>query len=130
VDVPWVNLVWSLYPHGAHHAQTSRGSFWWKDVFSSVHDYRALPSCAIGNGETVLFWKDSWHVNGLLCDQFPRLFSFSLNEDATVAELAHSPDLSSNFLLPLSVQAFEELHQIQCYLNGLITASNDSRIFP
>jgi hypothetical protein len=41
-----------------------------------------------------------------MCDQFPRLFSFALEEDTSVADLAITTDLSSLFALPLSVQAF------------------------
>jgi hypothetical protein len=71
-------------------------------------------------------------VNGLLCDQFPRLFSFALDEDINVAELAHAQDLSSKFYLPVLVQAYEELHQILSHLDALVSGPrvNDSRIFP
>jgi hypothetical protein len=52
-EIPWVKLVWTLYPRGVPHAQSSRGSFWWKDVFSYVNDYRSLTTCKIGNGDSV-----------------------------------------------------------------------------
>jgi hypothetical protein len=29
-NVPWVRLVWSLYGNTVPHAQTKRGSFWWR----------------------------------------------------------------------------------------------------
>jgi hypothetical protein len=110
----------------------SFGSFWWRDVFSFINDYRSITRCVIGSGDTVLFWKDSWHEDGLLCNQFPRLFSFALDEDVTVADLANSHDLSSKFVLPLSAQAFQELAQIQSYMQGLGADPNalDTRIFP
>jgi hypothetical protein len=96
-NILWVNLVWSLYPRGAPHAHSSRGSFWWRDVFSFIHDYRSITKCVIGSDATVLFWKDSWHDNGLLRDQFPCLFSFARDEDVTVAGIAHSPDIIHQF---------------------------------
>jgi hypothetical protein len=55
----------------------------------------------VGSGTSVLFWKDFW-VNGeLLCDKFPRLFSYALDEDASVASLALADDRFSAFSLPL-----------------------------
>jgi hypothetical protein len=35
-------------------------------------------------GNTILFWKDFWHEDILMCEEFPRLFFFALNEDASV----------------------------------------------
>jgi hypothetical protein len=57
-DVPWVHLVWSLYGEEVPHAKSKRGSFWWGDIFSLVDDYRSISQCKLGNGSTVLFWKD------------------------------------------------------------------------
>jgi hypothetical protein len=86
----------------------------------------------IGNGKSVLVWKDDWHSNGLLCDQFPRLFSFALNEDVSAADMVNTPDIITMFTLPLSAQAFQELQHLRSYLVGLISDpdSDDSRIFP
>jgi hypothetical protein len=64
-------------------------------VFSLVDTYRSNSSCNIGSGETVLFWKGFWHGNELLCNQFPRLYSFGLNLDDTVADIAMSTDIFS-----------------------------------
>jgi hypothetical protein len=59
MDLPWVKLVRSLYsPNAAPHAQTRRGSFWWRDVFSLIDIYMSITLCKIGGGGTVLFWKD------------------------------------------------------------------------
>jgi hypothetical protein len=95
-DILWVKLIWSMYaPGSAPHAQSRRGSFWCRDEFSLVDTYRSICSCNIGSGETVLFWKDFWHGNELLCNQFPRLYSFGLNLDDTVADIAMSTDIFS-----------------------------------
>lgn len=59
-DVSWVNLVWSLYEDEVPRALPPHGSFWWCDIISLVHIYRSITSCQIGNGATVLFWKDRW----------------------------------------------------------------------
>jgi hypothetical protein len=81
-DIPWVKLVWSLYSsNSVPHAQTTRGSFWWRDIFKLSNIYRSITSTTVASGDTVLFWKDFWNSDGLLCDRYPRLFSYSLNED-------------------------------------------------
>jgi hypothetical protein len=109
-NVPWVKLVWSLYGNRVPHAQTRRGSFWWRDIFSLVEDYRSITKCSLGNGNSILFWKDFWMQGELLCDKFPRLFSYVLNEDMSVAEMSLVRDLRSCFSLPLLVEAYAEFH--------------------
>jgi hypothetical protein len=105
-DVPWVKLVWSLYGDQVPHAQSRRGSFWWRDIFSLVSDYRSVSHCKVGDGKSILFWKDFWLNEEVLCDKFPRLFSYVLEEDVSVADLARTEDLISFFALPLSVEAY------------------------
>jgi hypothetical protein len=112
-------LVWSLYEQGAPHAQSSWGSFWWRKIFSLVGEYHGTTSVPIGNEQSTLFWKDFWTNGQTLCEQFPRLFSFTLNEDVTVSDLALPIDLSSDFALPLSVGAHEEYMQIQQILHSV-----------
>jgi hypothetical protein len=109
-DIPWVKLVWSLYSNTVPaHAQSKHGSFWWQDIFSLIDIYRGITSSQIGHGDTVLFWKDHWNIDQLLCDRFPRLFSFALNEDISVADFIRSEDQFQFFALPLPVQVYEEL---------------------
>jgi hypothetical protein len=98
--VPWVHLVWSLYGDGVPHAQSKRGSFWWRDIFGLVDEYRAITQCSIGDETTILFLKDFWINGELLCDKFPRLYSFVLDEDVSVAKMHTSEDLFSQFVTP------------------------------
>jgi hypothetical protein len=60
----------------------------------------------------VLFWKDFWSHDQLLCDKFPRLFSYVLDEDCSVASVISEENFSSCFALPLSVEAYEEMQQV------------------
>jgi hypothetical protein len=109
-DIPWVKLVWSLYSsNSVPHAQTTRGSFWWRDIFKLSNIYRSITSTTVASGDTVLFWKDFWNSDVLLCDRYPRLFSYSLNEDISVADFIGADDRFNLFALPLSTEAFEEL---------------------
>jgi hypothetical protein len=64
------------------------------------------------SGSSVLFWKDYWSNGELLCEKFPRLYSFALDEDLSVAELAQVEDLSTCFAVPISVEVFHEWQQI------------------
>jgi hypothetical protein len=54
-NIPWVSLIRSLYGPGAPHAQSSRGSFWWEDIFSLVNGYRSITHNKIGDGTSTLF---------------------------------------------------------------------------
>jgi hypothetical protein len=131
-DIPWVKLVWSLYsPDSPPHAQSKRGSFWWKDVFSLIHIYRSVSMPKVVSGETILFWKDFWHNDELLCDTFPRLFSYSLNEDVSFVAIKNSADIFDLFALPISVEAHDELIQLQEIIQNidLIQEGNDTRSF-
>ncbi|XP_073360070.1 uncharacterized protein [Aegilops tauschii subsp. strangulata] len=66
----------------------------------------------VGDGSTILFWKDMWH-NDILADSHPRLYSFAKNEDVAVRDLLTAPALGQNFHLPLSIQARGELQDLQ-----------------
>jgi hypothetical protein len=107
-STPWVALVWSLYGDGIPHAMSKRGFFWWKDIFSLVEDYRSITSCQVHNGSSILFWKDFWSQGVLICHKFPRLYSYALNEDVSVAAMVQLENLNEGFHLPLSVEAFQE----------------------
>ena len=117
-DIPWVKLVWSLYDPGPPHAQSPRGSFWWKDVFSLIHIYRSFTKSRVGNGETTLFWKDFWHKDVILCEHFPHLYSFVLEEDSSVADMVRLVNPNDAFALPLSSQAYEELEASRMLLSA------------
>jgi hypothetical protein len=131
-DVPWVHLIWNLYGDNVPHACSKRGSFWWKDIFSFVNDYRAVTQCVIGDGSSVLFWKDFWVDGTLLCDKFPRLFSFATSEDISVAAMYGTENIFSHFMLPISVEAYQELQDVSAILvnNPIDADSKDQRIFP
>ena len=118
-DIPWVDLVWNTYNDGlVPHASGSCGSFWWKDVMNLAPTYRAVTSVEVGDGGSTLFWKDAWHGD-ILTDSHPRLFSFAKHEDISVRMLLTSPTLGQNFHLPLSVQAREDLDDLQASLASM-----------
>jgi hypothetical protein len=54
-----------------------------------------------------------------MCNKFSRLYSYALNEDVTVAQIAATEDLFSVLALPISSQTFEELNVVQLIVNDL-----------
>jgi hypothetical protein len=119
-NIPWVHLVWSLYdPAKAPHAQSKRGSFRWKDIFNINGIYRSITKCTVGDGTSILFWKDFWHSNQLLCEEFPILFTFTKNEDLTVADLISNNAPEDLFDFPISAQAHAELFTITEVINNI-----------
>ncbi|PNX79781.1 ribonuclease H, partial [Trifolium pratense] len=72
-------------------------SSWWRDICSigtnldhnwfSEHVVRKM-----GNGEQTSFWEDIWVGEVSLRDHFPRLFSISMQKEASVASLRNLND--------------------------------------
>lgn len=59
VEVPWVKLVWdAYYGNKIPHVSDACGSFWWRDVFQLSPIYRGITRVDVGDGSTILFWKD------------------------------------------------------------------------
>lgn len=112
LDVPWVKLIWSVYYEDrVPHATDMCGSFWWRDVMQLSPIYRGVTRVEVGDGSTVLFW-DLWH-DEVLSDSHPRLCSFAKDEDVSVQGLLTANSLGQNFHLPLTIQAREELIDLQ-----------------
>ena len=98
-----------FYPNVVPYTQPIRGSFWWRDVSRLTDIYRTITRCTIGDGTTLTFWKDFWLHDTTLADSFPRLFSYAVDQDISVADAANEEGLLALFSLPISDQAFEEL---------------------
>ncbi|XP_073363407.1 uncharacterized protein [Aegilops tauschii subsp. strangulata] len=112
-DIPWVNLIWHSYYNGlVPHAAKPSGSFRWKDLIKLMPTYRGVTTVRVNSGDTALFWKDMWN-NSIYTTSFPRAFSFAANEDISVQQFLATMDLAATFRLPLSMQAQDELRQIQ-----------------
>jgi hypothetical protein len=88
-ELPWVNLLWtSHYNNKIPHSSDLCGSFWWKDVLKLVDNFRGVATVKHGNGNTFLFWRDSWLLSGrVFRKSFPRLFSYAWDTDIAVARV-------------------------------------------
>ena len=112
-DVPWVELVWSTYyTNKIPHAMEPCGSFWWRDVLKLTPIYRGISKAIVHDGATVLMWKDLW-LDATLDEKYQRAFSFAKNEDISVKDFLGSTSLHETFHLPLSVQAMQEIRDLQ-----------------
>jgi hypothetical protein len=96
-------------------------------IFSAlVEEYRSISDYNIGNGSSVLLWKDFWSNGELLCDKYPGLLSYALNEDILVASFASMQDVGFYFGLPLSMEAYQEFQEMPSFMeaapldNGII----------
>jgi hypothetical protein len=97
------------------HAEKLCGSFWWRDIFKLVDDYRVVSFVKPGRGDSFLFWSDKWMFNGSsepVSARFPRLFSYVLDPKISASQFYQTEDKGTLFYLPLSDQAYEEFNQL------------------
>lgn len=126
-DTPRVHLIWGSYcTTTVPHAASPCGSFWWRELIKLMPACRGVSKVKIGSGATTLFWKDNWS-NCIIADNYPRVFSYTTLEDASVNQLLTITSIDQGFHLPLSVQAHEELRTLQQNVRSLeITDANDT----
>lgn len=98
-----------VLPLGCTSIPAPFGSFWRQDIFSLMDIYCGITSCVVGAGDTILLWKDGWSDQQPLQDSLAHLHSFSLFEDVSIQDYSSDTDLASHFVLPLSVEASNEL---------------------
>lgn len=97
LDVPWVKLVWEKhYRNGKLPSHIRNGSFWWRDNLKLLSDFKYFAKPQIQNGESSLFWHDSW-ANQPLADAVPELFSFAINKLITVQRAFSNEELVALF---------------------------------
>lgn len=79
VDLPWVHLTWKcfFYKRAAPPcAQSSVGSFWWRDILIFHSYFKKLDAGTAHRGVNIMFWSDSWNF-GILKKLFPQLHSYA-----------------------------------------------------
>lgn len=100
VDIPQVHLVWdNYYANGHLPGQQNKGSFWWRDFVKLVTPFKSLPSVVVHDGFTILIWQDKWNGHRLQ-NEFPVLFSFARNPNATVKVILNYPHCQATFISP------------------------------
>lgn len=121
-----MQLIWSTYyTDKIPHSSDPCGSFWWKDLLHLSDIYRGVTKVSVGNGRSTLFWKDLWHDN-LLSDSHPRAFSYAKGEDLTIHDLLTAGSLGQVFHLPLSLEARQEINDLQLITRDFDPATDTS----
>jgi hypothetical protein len=116
-ETPWVQLIWhKYYVSRVPHASSEVGSFWWKDLLRLQLLHRGIARCSIGDGSSVTFWDDLWAPE-VLSVKFPRLFSFASDASISVSQVMQAEDLDSLLQLPLSMQAYDELLELEYFIS-------------
>jgi hypothetical protein len=80
--------------------------------------FKDLSSVSIGDGSTILFWKDKWRYL-VPAQAYPELFSFAKKPDISFLAATSTLDFTTNFNLPLSVQAHDQLSLLQSKVESL-----------
>jgi hypothetical protein len=87
-----------------------------------LNTFKGISQVQLGVGDTVIFWSDLW--NGRILQQsYPELFSFTTNKSITTQEVIESGGLESIFQLLLSEEAYEQLCELEVYLQFCQLAS-------
>lgn len=112
-EMTWVTLNWNTYyKDSVPHVTDPCGSFWWRDLIHLMLVCRGVTRVQIHNGSSALVWKDDWN-QAIYSKSFPRAYSFINIKDASVREFLTITRLHAAFHLPLSLQAHEEVRQLQ-----------------
>jgi hypothetical protein len=81
----------NYYQNGKLPGQQKKGSFWWRDIIKLTNLFKGVAIPKVQEGSTILFWQDLWNEQ-ILQQQFPELFSFALNPNATVKAVLNAPN--------------------------------------
>lgn len=111
-DIPWVNIIWESYYRNSLPGERMVGSFWWKAILKLLPTFRQLHVCKAGPGNTIRVWADRWQDIPLQM-QYPELFSFAINREATLSDVQQLDDLSQLFHRPLSLEAYDQYNAMQ-----------------
>ena len=63
-DLSWVKLVHERYYANRLVDDRPVGSFWWRSILKLLPEYKDMAICYINNGNTAMFWNDSWNLTG------------------------------------------------------------------
>ncbi|MCH93818.1 putative non-LTR retroelement reverse transcriptase, partial [Trifolium medium] len=125
------NVVWPIGP------SPYVGSLWWKDIcdleicVDSKNWVEEMISRTLGNGACTRFWCDKWIGDSLLSIKFPRLFSLSLQKEATVNEMVVIDGESKNWNLlwrrSLFLWEVDRVTQLLALLENAIFSNKDDK---
>lgn len=119
-DIPWVHQLWFKYYDGkVPHIQREVGSFWWKDIFKLKDLYGFIITCQLGDGSSILFWRDNW-ARECLDELLPNIAQFARFPDMLVKEVSETTCLEDLFVIPISQAAALELDDLRELVHAFI----------
>jgi hypothetical protein len=129
-NVPWVHQLWFKYYAGkVPHIQREVGSFWWKDIFRLKDLYFLITTCQLGDGSSILFWRDKW-AGECLDEMMPNIAQFVRFPNISVKEVSEASCLEDLFIIPISQAAAIELDNLRELVHGFTLTNNpDQRVF-
>ncbi|PNX60908.1 ribonuclease H, partial [Trifolium pratense] len=110
-----------------------KDSLWWRDVAcvgGKVGDcwFPSQVSSVLGNGNSILFWKEKWYGAAPLRDLFPRLFDKEQFKDCMVSDLfqqgSYFLNWNSAWLTSLSRSELLEKAELDQLLLGVVVRSD------
>jgi hypothetical protein len=127
-DLPWVKLVWDKHYRNDKlpSSTTPRGSFWWRDVLKLLDKFKGMASVLVASGKACLFWDDVWN-NQVRRIQYLKLHSFAKNKRISLNTACDAEAFHDLFHLPLSVEAYYQMQELQDELSGLVLEAEDGR---
>jgi hypothetical protein len=125
--IQWISLIWQKYDNGTvPHLAREKGSFWWKDILRLNVHFRGVAMCIPNHGNTISFWEDL--ISGKVhSDIFPHLLGFVKDPRIFLWALRQSASLLNCFRIPMSRGAYNDLLQLQNFLDDLYPVDQDGK---
>jgi hypothetical protein len=110
--------IWDAHYQGKNpHAENVCGSFWWKDVrmfLRRLDNFRGVAMVQHGRGDMFFFWSYNWDIQASsqpICRRFPRLFSFVIDENSSVAPIPDHVVMEDKYSM-VFVRALERIENL------------------
>jgi hypothetical protein len=115
ISCKWKSLILAKYgPTGF----SSTCSPFWRGILKGAHVVNTGLARSLGNGLTILFWKDRWCSEHTLASLYPTLFLIAQDPDLLVSEALAHDFLDISFTRQLTGVTFHEWHNLLSHLNN------------
>ncbi|KAG2601267.1 hypothetical protein PVAP13_5KG578707 [Panicum virgatum] len=98
----------------------------WRDLAELMLLYRAVTTCAVGDGTSTCFWEDWWLNCGQLKEVFPLLHSHAVSTEVSVARVLRD-GVRAHLMPRLTAAAREELAKLSPLLEDILLSEDDDR---
>ena len=98
----------------------------WRDLAELMPLYRAVTTCAVGDGTSTCFWEDRWLNCGRLKEVFPLLHSHAVSTEVSMACVLRD-GVRAHLMPCLNAGAREELAKLSPLLEDILLTEDDDR---